>query len=58
MKKMHLLYCFTDKEFETPEEFLESYVMDLVKFDWNNLAFFRIVFNLNIRVVGSILKNI
>ena len=47
---------FNDKEFEDPKEFLETYVRELVKFVWNNLEFFRIVFNQNRKVVGPILK--
>jgi AcrR family transcriptional regulator len=56
MKEDASSILFTDNEFESPEEFLESYVRDLVKFVWNNLAFFRIVFNQNRKVVGPILK--
>ena len=47
---------FIDKEFEDPQDFLETYVKNLVKFVWNNLEFFRIVFNQDRKIVGPIMK--
>lgn len=47
---------FIDREFKDPLDFLDTYIKNLVKFVWNNLEFFKIVFNQDRKVVGSIMK--
>lgn len=45
-----------DKEFEDPQDFLETYVRNMVEFVWNNLEFFKLVFNQDRKIAGPILK--
>lgn len=46
---------FIDNEFEDPQDFLETYVKNLVEFVWNNFEFFRLGFNQDRKIFEQIL---
>lgn len=48
---------FVDKEFDDPQDFLETYVKNSVNFVWNNFEFFHLGFNHDRKIVEHLLIN-